>query len=199
MFKETLFKFNTEEVVYEKIKKSDIVKHYAKIFSVGLTIGVATTFYLTKQSNKLYENIPVIISEYKEEEKPTAENVYKYMKQINLRFPEIVLAQTILESKHYNSLLLSNNNNLLGLKEARQRVTFSTGTLFNHATFKSWKRCIDDYAVYQTKYYSKVETEEQYYNCLLESGYAEDPAYVKKVKQIRNGDKVKKIIKNYVD
>ena len=141
---------------------------------------LAVTFTLTSNSSKPSQ-IPV-----KEEVKTTdftEEKLIEYIDELNIKFPHIVLAQARLESGNFKSKIFKENNNLFGMKEAKQRISTNKGTNLGHAKYDSWKECVLDYALYQATYLSKFKTEEQYYSYLADN-YAANGRYVKLLKEI---------------
>lgn len=109
----------------------------------------------------------------------------QYMKAINIKFPEVVFQQAKLESGNFNSHLFKTKHNLFGMKKAMQRATLSIGMPNQYAYFKSWKECVIDYALYQSRYFSKVKTQEEYINELCKS-YAENGNYKKLITELCN-------------
>lgn len=95
---------------------------------------------------------------------------------LNIKYPDIVYAQTIQETGEYTSNIFIENHNLFGMKVATQRPTTNKGVNRNHAYYSSWQNSVIDYALYQSKYLSKL-TRTQYIN-YLSRNYAEDPNYV---------------------
>jgi len=118
----------------------------------------------------------------------TKENVMSYLKELNVKFPHIVLAQAIIESGTFTSKICKKNNNLFGMREARLRISNNLGTQFGHAVYSNWEESVVDYALYQATYLSKCKTESQYYSYLADS-YAAGPRYSVAVKKI--ADKLK--------
>jgi hypothetical protein len=110
--------------------------------------------------------------------------------ELNVKFPYIVLAQSKLETGNYTSKIFKENNNLFGMREAKQRITTAVGTEHNHAYYHSWHESVLDYAFYQCRYLSGINTEEQYFNYLRQS-YAEDPSYVNRLITIVTNQKLK--------
>jgi hypothetical protein len=110
--------------------------------------------------------------------------------ELNVKFPYIVLAQSKLETGNYTSKIFKENNNLFGMREAKQRITTAIGTEHNHAYYHSWHESVLDYAFYQCRYLSGINTEEQYFNYLRQS-YAEDPSYVNRLITIVTNQKLK--------
>lgn len=114
------------------------------------------------------------------------------LKDLNIKFPHIVLAQSILETGHWTSTIFKENHNLFGMKEARQRVKTALGTQLNHAYYCDWESSLYDYAFYQSRYMSKAKTEEQYFQALGQS-YAESKTYVQNLKSIIKKENLKSL------
>ena len=89
----------------------------------------------------------------------------------------------MLETGNYTSKVFKEGNNLFGMREAKQRITTAKGTENNHAYYHTWYESVLDYSFYQCRYLSNIITEEQYYDYLNQS-YAEDPNYIKQIKNI---------------
>lgn len=110
------------------------------------------------------------------------------LKDLNVRFPHIVVAQSRLETGGYRSRIFKENNNLFGMKQATVRVNTASGTQHNHAYYDTWRESVYDYAFYQTRYLSGAKTESEYLYVLGQS-YAEDPNYVTKLQnEIKKGN-----------
>lgn len=91
--------------------------------------------------------------------------------------PNIVHAQAILETGYFKSKVCLDYNNLFGLYNSRKGEYFK----FNH-----WRESISAYKKYiEVKYTSPAD----YLVFLDRVGYAEDPAYIPKVKTIMNKHK----------
>lgn len=101
----------------------------------------------------------------------TNDNVLAELKAQELDFPEIVLAQAILETGHYKSNVCTSYNNLFGLRTRK-------GT---YMKFEHWTQSVAAYKRYIQKYKT---TPEDYYQYLDSLGYAEDTSYTAKVKQL---------------
>ena len=115
----------------------------------------------------------------------TPVELYSYLKEINIKFPEIVFAQAMLETGNLISKIYKQGNNLFGMKTAYQRPTTSIETGHGHAIYENWKESVIDYSFYQIKYLGKIKTEKEYLH-YLSKNYAEDPNYIKKLKYIVN-------------
>lgn len=117
-----------------------------------------------------------------------AERVLALLDTLNVEHPHIVFAQMRLESGNFKSALAKNNNNFFGMKYPRQRTTIAQGNDRGYAYYRSWSYSVLDYAIWQRIYASGL-TEDEYLEMLSEK-YAEDKAYVKKVKSIADSVKV---------
>ncbi len=143
---------------------------------VGFTLTSNTS---TKNDYGLVKPVETkeIVHDFSEEE------MIAYIKELNIKFPHIVIAQAKLESGNFKSDIFKENNNLFGMKEAKVRISTNKGTSRGHAKYDSWKDCVVDYALYQATYLSKFKTEEQYYAYLADN-YAENGRYIKLIKKI---------------
>jgi len=156
-------------------------------FAAMAAIIVAMTFYTGyKEGCNDAARIPTeqSISIESSTEDAFEEGKFKeYLQDLNVKFPHIVYAQAVLETGRFSSKIFRNNNNLFGMKEARQRATTNAGTELGHAVYNNWRESVVDYALYQCAFLSKIRTEEAYYAYLREN-YAEDPNYIRLVHKI---------------
>lgn len=99
----------------------------------------------------------------------------------NIRFSNVVLAQTIHETGYYTSKVFKENNNPFGMKHNGRG--YSLGTKNGHANYKSIEDAIRDYAEWQLRYCPKsISNTEEYLLWLDKWGYAEDPDYIQKLR-----------------
>ena len=99
------------------------------------------------------------------------ENLYNELVAQEIDFPEIVQAQAVLETGHFKSHACLERNNLFGLRKG-------DGT---YMSFAHWTLSVSAYKRYIQKYNHPPE---DYYRYLKELGYAEDPNYIAKLKEI---------------
>ena len=185
-----LFKFNANTLTFEKVKSNVYIKIITGtiiIFSVLFTLGwlSGTNNYIINRFHKteIIDTSAVPFSE---------ENLIKLIKDCNIKYPHIVLAQAKLESGNFKSKLFKNNNNMFGMKKARQRITSSQGERNNYAYYRDWIDCVYDYAMYQSAVMCGISNEEEYFLKLSER-YAEDSSYVIRVKSLIKQEKLKSI------
>lgn len=101
----------------------------------------------------------------------TIANLYREIVRNGILYPEIVLAQAILETGWFRSSLCRNRNNLFGLTNPR------TGKYFE---FGHWTESV-------RAYYTKVQYKYKggdYLLWLRKIGYAEDPRYIHSLRRI---------------
>lgn len=101
------------------------------------------------------------------------ENLYNELVAQGVDFPEIVQAQAVLETGHFKSYACLEQNNLFGLRKG-------DGT---YMSFDHWTNAVAAYKKFIQKY---DQPPNDYYKYLEELGYAEDPKYITKLKQIVN-------------
>ena len=120
------------------------------------------------------------------------DNLVQMLKDLNVKQPHIVLAQSIAETGHWKSSIFLENHNLFGMKEASRRITTAGGTNRNHAYYNHWRESVYDYAFYQCRYLSSIRNEAEYFQ-YLSASYAEDPNYIQVLKSIIKREKLKEL------
>lgn len=106
---------------------------------------------------------------------------------LNIMYPEVVLAQSKLETANYTSDIFKVAGNLFGMKPARIRPFTHYGIYKDHADYLgNWRLSVIDYALWQSREASKsnVKTREDYLTLLRIKGYAEDDEYISKLKKL---------------
>jgi len=116
------------------------------------------------------------------------------LKELNVKYPHIVLAQSIIETGHWTSTIFRENNNLFGMKEARSRIHTAIKTERNHAYYETWRESVYDYAFYQCRYLSKLDSEAEYFQYLAQN-YAEAPDYVSSLKRVIQNENLQELFK----
>jgi len=172
------------------------VTHKGVIGILGYTAFlILSTFILTHNSDRreVIETITpeermVVINE--NNTKFSSDTLIYMLKELNVKFPHIVLAQSIVETGHWTSKIFLENNNLFGMKEAYVRVHTAKGTQYGHAYYENWEESVYDYAFYQCRYLGAIRTEDEYFNYLSNS-YAEAPNYIKILKQVIVDEKLR--------
>jgi hypothetical protein len=174
------YKFNKESLVFQKTKISSKL-----LLGIGISIGLLSILSFKPKQIASNEHLSqeekiIIIKEYNEF---SEEKLIKKIKELNFRFPHIVLAQAKLESGYFKSTIFLENNNMFGMREAKLRANLARGTNRSHAYYDSWQDSLLDYALYYSTYLHKIKTEGEYFE-YLKQNYAEDPSYVQRLKQI---------------
>jgi len=127
-----------------------------------------------------------------EEDAFSQESLVEELKRLNVRYPHIILAQSILETGHFSSRIFIENNNLFGMKEAKARSTTALGTQLGHAYYDDWKQSVMDYALFQNAYMNKIRKEKQYLK-YLDKNYAEASNYDATLLQIIERENLKEL------
>jgi len=109
------------------------------------------------------------------------DNVVYFLNFYRIEYPDTVLKQTLHETNLFKSKIFIENNNLFGMKHPKQRPTTSVADSQGYALYHNYIESIKDYKIFQTLYYKGGD----YYQFLINSGYAEDPDYTKKINNIR--------------
>lgn len=184
-----LYRYCKESLSYSKVP----FKKYVGILLVILSLNAISNLYFYSEGlNKKMEELSNVekILLIEEKDSFTEDKLIEMMADLNVKFPWIPLAQSMVETGHFNSDIFLENHNLFGMKQARRRVTTAEGTNRGHAYYSTWRESVYDYAFYQSRYLGKIETEEQYYQ-YIDASYAEDTSYVNKLKQVIHKYKLK--------
>ena len=186
-----------KESVLNNIKRNYV---FYIIFSLLISLLSIFLFKLLFIPSISLKEVPSLKSKYEKvciaevQNNFTEEKFINKIKQLNLNYPHIVYAQAMLESGNFTSKIFRENNNMFGMKQARVRINLAKSTQYNHAYFETWEDCLLDFAFHRATYFSKLKTEQDYYN-YLGKYYAEDPSYVGKLKSMVNKHKLKNIFK----
>jgi len=184
-------------MIYRYDKRNLIYRKDTKLIKISLLtcMGLMLTTFLVGRYARIqaldsYEKELIVLNIKEEQEKFTEEKFVQLLKDLNVRFPHIVMAQSMLETGQWESKIFRENHNLFGMKEAKSRVRTAIGTQNNHAYYSNWMESVYDYAFYQCRYLSSIRTENDYF-LYLSKNYAEDPNYVNKLKSAIQTHKLK--------
>jgi hypothetical protein len=191
-----LYTYCKESLSFKKVTPT------RKLGGIVLLIGVIGYIILTSMvSNAHQEGFKEALNEPIEtelivldssESTFSQEALVEEIKKLNIRFPHIVLAQSILETGYWESRIYQENHNLFGMKQARARATTANGTQLGHAYYDDWKESVTDYALYQAAYLNKIRKENQYLR-YLDKNYAEAKDYDKKLEAIIERENLKEL------
>jgi len=153
-------------------------------FSIGRVVRI--------QALDQYEKELLVVNLQTEKNKFTKEKFAAELERLNVKFPYIVMAQSIIETGHWKSNVFKENHNLFGMKQATVRINTANGTQNGHAYYDDWYQSVYDYAFYQCRYLGGIDTEDEYY-AYLGSSYAEAGNYVQVVKNTVEKEKLKEL------
>ena len=186
------YRYNEDRLEFICLSSKKLFLIFAISFFTLIFIGTLIGRQTTKE---------VIIQEFTEAEQSivinevdtfSRERLVEMLKDLNVKYPHIIMAQSIIETGHWSSDIFIENHNLFGMKQARRRITTAEGTSRNHAYYNHWRESVYDYAFYQCRYLSKIDSEEGYYT-YLGSSYAEAPNYVNIIKGVVKKEKLKEL------
>jgi uncharacterized FlgJ-related protein len=185
-----LFSYNKNSLEYNKVS----LLPYMLLFII-LTLLSYMYGFLEGREDKIIKLTPqekelILINVQDTSLTFSEEKLISLMNELNIKFPHIVLAQAKVESGNYTSKIFRENHNLFGMKEARVRIHTAQGTQFNHAYYNTWRESVYDYAFYQCRYLSNINTEDEYLSYLGQS-YAEATNYVSILKTMLKREKLR--------
>jgi uncharacterized FlgJ-related protein len=123
---------------------------------------------------------------------PNQREVYEELISLDVKFPDIVLAQAILESGNFLSKIAKQNNNLFGMKMPKVRETTAVGQRYGYARYYSWKDSVKDYKLWQEALLKKYPnmTRSQY-KTYINRMYSTGKNYISKINLIIQKNKNK--------
>ena len=173
------YTYNNRKLQYEPV---NTVRVFLKTALVFFTLFLFLGLTNKPEVEYITETEKVLIIEENENDF-TEEKLIEEIKNLNFKFPHIVLAQSILETGYYESKIFNENHNLFGMKEARVRLNLAGGTQYGHAYYDNWRESVMDYALWYSTYAYKCKTEKQLFK-LLDKQYAEADAYVSSLQHV---------------
>lgn len=187
-----IFKYNKDELKFEQINPKSYIKiasyiliSFIILFIIGWASG--TNKYITNhliQRNEITDTLVVL-------EKPfTKADFIELIKDCNIKYPHIVVAQAEIESGNFTSEIFRHNHNMFGMRMARTRITTAEKEVNGFAYYRDWKDCVYDYAMYQSSSMSGADNEQEYFDRLGEK-YAQDSSYVGAVKAVIAREKLR--------
>tara|TARA_B110000259_G_scaffold165013_1_gene191530 strand:+ start:1208 stop:1795 length:588 start_codon:yes stop_codon:yes gene_type:complete len=175
-----LYTYCKESLSFRKVTPTRKLGIVALVIFAGIYLSM--TSMVTNAKQQAYKeafNLPAeteLVILDTTEDQFTQGQLVEELKRLNVRYPYIVLAQSILETGYWESRIYQENNNLFGMKQARARATTAKGTQLGHAYYDNWKESVTDYALYQAAYLNKLRTESKYLK-YLDKNYAEAKNY----------------------
>ncbi len=173
------------------------------VVSIVLNVVFITKYADTKKELKctLFEyeqllfkdherNLYTFIGEYnflKNEKIPTNDTtVYKFIKETGCWYPEIIMAQYVIESNHGKSGLSQDYNNCFGMKYVGKNGRWSTQVVDvkgygDYGTYVNWQLSVIDRQLWDFAIFKGAKPTRDYYLNILEKLYAEDPNYLDKI------------------
>jgi len=181
-----IYTYCKDQLLHKKINLFKIALILLSIIGVSST----TSYYIGIHSG--FEKLTPVEKSIiiKRSDEFSKDKLIQMLKDLNVKQPHIVMAQSMAETGHWKSQIFLENNNLFGMKEAARRITTAEGTNRNHAYYNHWRESVYDYAFYQCRYLSSIRNEAEYFQ-YLGASYAEDPNYVQNLKNMIRKYKLK--------
>jgi hypothetical protein len=110
------------------------------------------------------------------------ERMVTYAKSIGIKYIDVMVAQSRIETGWYSSRVFLEGANLFGMKVAKQRPTTASGEHRRHARYSDWFRSVQDYKLWQEMVLTKVESKKEYMNYIAKH-YAQNPNYLNLIKK----------------
>lgn len=127
-----------------------------------------------------------------ESQTPSKSTVYQEILNLDIKFPDIVLAQAVLESGNFASKVAKQNNNLFGMRMPKVRETTAIGQRYGYARYYSWKDSVKDYKLWQEALLKKYPNMTRgQYKTYINRIYSTGKNYISKINLIIQKNKNK--------
>ena len=173
---------------FKKQENKQLIMGVISVTGVFIVFTVSLTLSLEKivDNTKIEIEVPNTFYSLQEDSlsnEITAEELYSYLKIMRVPHPEIITAQAVLESANFTSVLYKKQNNFIGMKIPRNRISTPGQGKGEYKDYNSWRECVVDYIFWMHHFKADELNKEEYYK-LLGKIYAEDPDYVNKLKKL---------------
>jgi uncharacterized FlgJ-related protein len=140
------------------------------------------------QTNEINE---IKITSQKVLKNKDAKLLFLYLEIIenDIKHPDIVLAQAILESGYLSSQIFIENNNLFGMRFPERRPTVALSENKGYSVYDCWTDSVKDYKLFQEFLFRRKEKTRDEYFDYLDRIYAEDSNYVPFLKKVIEDNK----------
>ena len=179
-----IYKYSKKDLAFKNI----FIKYISTTFLVVFLLVLLTSIFFYQYGKQ--EGIASLSSEEKsvviQKIDPfKVQELKDYLVELNVKFPDIVYAQARLETNGFKSKIFLENHNMFGMKKSTRRASTNKGEQFGHAYYDNWRESVLDYALWQCKYLSQINSRAEYLE-YLKANYAEDPNYYNKLLKIIN-------------
>lgn len=186
-----LYKYNNSSLNYKPITWKNVI--ISIILLLFLSIGLGYILGEERIFNQNITNQTNIVDTVYIKDKFSETKLIDLLRKSNVKYPHIILAQAKIESGNFTSTIFKENNNMFGMRLARQRPTTAVSENKGFAVYSSWDLSFYDYLLYQCSAMSNFCSNEDEYYQRLEDRYAQDTNYVSSLKGIINKEKLKNL------
>jgi uncharacterized FlgJ-related protein len=157
-------------------------------------VAMSTIWLLTLTKNTKFQKNEINeikITSQKVLKNKDAKLLFLYLEIIenDIKHPDIVLAQAILESGYLSSPIFIENNNLFGMRFPERRPTVALSENRGYSVYDCWTDSVKDYKLFQEFLFKRKEKTRDEYFDYLDRIYAEDPNYVPFLKKVIEDNK----------
>jgi hypothetical protein len=192
---------NIENFIYENIK--DIL-YFITIIGLFIPLAIIGNKYSKLETEYKYalseyeqllfkeqeQNLYTFIGEYsflKNEKIPANDSVvYEFIKATGCWYPDIVMAQYVIESGHGKSMLSQEYNNCFGMKYVGKNGRKNTQLpdvkgYGDYGVYINWQLSVVDRQLWDHRVFEASKPTKDYYLNILDKIYAEDINYISKI------------------
>lgn len=173
-----IYKFNRETLSYTKVTGKAVVICLSIVLVSSLIVGLINMNTINQVRFISQETKNIIIKEHNEF---TPERLKAYIKELNIKYPDVVYAQAVIESGNFTSQVFYENFNIFGMRCAKQRPTTCKDENLGFAVYEDWRASVLDYALLQATL--GIRSQNAYLQYLAQT-YAQDSLYIQKITKI---------------
>jgi len=178
-----IYKFDKISLTYKKITGRMVLVMFGFVILFTLAIVLVALNHVNDVRFISEETKQIILKEADKQNEFSREKLKAYILELNIKYPEVVLAQAELESGNFTSPIFKENNNMFGMRVATKRPTTNKGEENGFAYYDNWRECVVDYAFYSAQYLSDIKTKDELFDYLAQT-YAGDSTYTTRIKEL---------------
>lgn len=185
-----LYKYNNTSLSYKPITWKSVITFISILLLISLGLG-----YILGETKVFKQNIinqTNISDTIYIQDRFSEQKFINLLRSSNVKYPHIVLAQAKIESGNFTSTIFKENNNMFGMRLARQRATTAISENKGFAVYYKWQDSFYDYLLYQNIAMTTCSNEQEYYQ-RLEEKYAQDTSYIASLRSCITKEKLTKL------
>lgn len=113
-----------------------------------------------------------------------SDGIYEFIQTCGACYPDIIMAQCIIESGGGTSVLARDANNLFGMKRVTTRPTTQVGDVRGYGKYANWQSSVIDRCLWDAYVFKDGVPDREVYLNKIRAVYAEDRNYIAKIEKV---------------